>query len=54
MRPQSIPAGVEQIVVGRMALTAPAAQALVAGLNDFLTQQGMSPSQAIMGEATRQ
>lgn len=45
---------VERVVVARLALTGPAAQGLVAGLNDFLTQQGLSPSQAMVGDATRQ
>ena len=48
------PAVFERVVVGRMALTATAAQALVASLNDFLESQGLSPSRAMMGDATRQ
>lgn len=48
------PATFERVVVGRIALTVPSAQALVASLNDFLEQQGMSPSRALMGQSTRQ
>ena len=44
----------ERVVVGRVALTVPAAQAMVAGLNDFLEAQGLSPSRAMMGGSTRQ
>lgn len=48
------PPAVERIVVARLAMTGPAAQSLVAALNDFLTQQGLSPSRAMVGDATRQ
>lgn len=44
----------ERIVVGRIVLTVPAAQALVLGLNDFLTRHGLSPSDRAMAGATRQ
>ncbi len=47
-------ASFERVVVGRLAMTVPAAQALVASLNDFLEQQGLSPSRAMMGGSTRQ
>jgi hypothetical protein len=45
---------VERVVVGRIALTVHAAQRLVASLNDFLEEQGMSPSRAIAGGSTFQ
>ncbi len=48
------PPSVERVVVGRIALTAGAAQDLVAGLNQFLEQQELSPSKAIAGGATFQ
>lgn len=41
----------ERMVVGRLALTVPAAQMLVTALNGFLEQQGMSPSKAMAGGA---
>lgn len=41
----------ERMVVGRLALTVPAAQMLVTTLNSFLEQQGMSPSKAMAGGA---
>ena len=44
----------ERVVAGRVALTVPAAQALVLGLNDFLAQHGFSPSQVVAQGATRQ
>lgn len=44
----------ERVVVGRLALTIPAAQALVLGLNDYLAQHGVSPAQAATQGATRQ
>ncbi|MGU3392338.1 hypothetical protein [Sphingomonas sp. M1A8_2b] len=48
------PPSLERVVVGRIALTSVAAQALVAGLNQFLEQQGLSPSKAIASGATFQ
>ncbi len=48
------PATFERVVVGRVVLTAAAAQGLVASLNDFLEQQGLSPSDAVVGRSTRQ
>lgn len=45
---------IERIVVGRVALTTPAAQALVLGLNDYHSQHGVSPAQVAMQGATRQ
>lgn len=48
------PPAVERVVVGRIALTCGAAQDLVAGLNQFLEQQGLSPSKAIAAGATFQ
>ena len=48
------PPGIDRVVVGRIALTSSAAQDLVAGLNQFLEQQGLSPSKAIAGGATFQ
>jgi len=48
------PPTLERMVVGRLALTPHAAQALVAGLNQFLEQQGLSPTAAMVGGATRQ
>ncbi|MCP8891868.1 hypothetical protein [Sphingomonas faeni] len=48
------PAGIDRVVVGRIALTSSAAQDLVAGLNQFLEQQGLSPSKAIAAGATFQ
>ncbi|MGA1797800.1 hypothetical protein VH567_03365 [Sphingomonas sp. 4RDLI-65] len=48
------PPSVERVVVGRVALTIGAAQDLVAGLNQFLEQQGLSPSKAMASGATFQ
>ena len=48
------PPGIDRVVVGRIALTSSAAQDLVAGLNQFLEQQGLSPSKAIAAGATFQ
>lgn len=48
------PPSVDRVVVGRIALTSAAAQDLVAGLNQFLEQQGLSPSKALAGGATFQ
>jgi len=48
------PPSVDRVVVGRIALTSSAAQDLVAGLNQFLEQQGLSPSKAIAAGATFQ
>lgn len=48
------PPSVERIVVARVALTSAAAQDLVAGLNQFLEQQGLSPSKALAAGATFQ
>ncbi len=48
------PPSVERVIVGRIALTSGAAQDLVAGLNQFLEQQGLSPSKAIAAGATFQ
>ncbi|WP_244649819.1 hypothetical protein [Sphingomonas sp. CFBP 13706] len=45
---------VERVVVGRVALTSGAAQDLVAALNQFLEQQGLSPSKAIAAGSTFQ
>jgi hypothetical protein len=45
---------VERAVVGRVALSVPAAQLLVANLNNFLETQGMSPSRAMAAGATFQ
>lgn len=41
-------------IVGRVALTGAATQALVAGLNQFLEQQGLSPRKAMASGATFQ
>ncbi|PTQ63764.1 hypothetical protein C8J45_1047 [Sphingomonas sp. PP-CE-3G-477] len=48
------PPSVDRVVVGRVALTSGAAQDLVAGLNQFLEQQGLSPSKAMASGATFQ
>lgn len=48
------PPQLERVVVGRVTLTTAAAQSLVAQLNDFLERQGLSPSRAFAGGATRQ
>jgi hypothetical protein len=48
------PPSIDRVVVGRIALTNGAAQELVAGLNQFLEQQGLSPSAALAGGATFQ
>lgn len=48
------PPSLERVVVGRVALTSAAAQALVAGLNQFLEEQGLSPSKAMASGATFQ
>lgn len=48
------PGVLERMVVGRLALTVPAAQNLVAHLNVFLERQGLSPSRAVAGGATFQ
>ncbi|MEG3086999.1 hypothetical protein [Sphingomonas sp. PB4P5] len=48
------PPSIDRVVVGRIALTNGAAQELVAGLNQFLEQQGLSPSKALAGGATFQ
>ncbi|GAA0330991.1 hypothetical protein GCM10009087_46460 [Sphingomonas oligophenolica] len=44
----------ERVVVGRIAFTTGAALELVAGMNHFLEQQGLSPSRALAGGATFQ
>lgn len=44
----------ERVVVGRIVLPVSTAQALVAALNNFLEQQGLSPSEAIAAGATFQ
>jgi len=44
----------ERVVVGRLALTVPAAQMLVTALNGFLEQQGLSPSKAMANGAVFQ
>lgn len=50
-RPQP---ALERVVVGRVALTATAALELVTGLNQFLEQQGISPSKMLANGATFQ
>lgn len=50
-RPQP---ALERVVVGRVALTTTAALELVAGLNQFLEQQGISASKMLAGGATFQ
>jgi hypothetical protein len=50
----SQPPSLERVVVGRGALTGAAVQALVAGLNQFLGQQGFSPNKAMASGATFQ
>jgi hypothetical protein len=45
---------VERVVVGRVSMPMPVAQALVMTLNGFLEQQGFSPSKAAACEATFQ
>ncbi len=47
-------ANVERVVVGRVTMSVPVAQGLVAALNLFLEQQGFSPSRALAGDATFQ
>ncbi len=44
----------ERVVVGRVTLPIPVAQALVTTLNSFLEQQGCSPSQALAAGASFQ
>lgn len=48
------PANLERVVVGRLVLPIPAAQQLVASLNAFLEQQGLSPSKAMAAGASFQ
>ena len=48
------PPSVDRVVVGRIVLTSAAAQDLVAGLHQFLEQQGLSPSKAMAAGATFQ
>ncbi len=48
------PGPVNRVVVGRLVLTVPAAQALAVGLNAFLEEQGLSPSEAVKGGQTAQ
>jgi hypothetical protein len=43
------PGPVNRVVIARAALTVPAAQALVLGLNAFLEQNSLSPSEAMKG-----
>jgi len=50
-RPEPV---VERVVVGRLALTTAAAIELVSNLNDFLEQQGLSPSKMLADGATFQ
>lgn len=50
-RPQP---ALERVVVGRVALTTTAALELVTGLNQFLEQQGFSPSKVLADVATFQ
>ncbi|WP_010160625.1 hypothetical protein [Sphingomonas sp. PAMC 26617] len=50
-RPQP---ALERVVVGRVALTTTAALELVTGLNQFLEQQGISPSKMLAAGATFQ
>jgi hypothetical protein len=38
--------GLERVVVGRLALPVPAAQALLSGLYQFLSQHGINPLEA--------
>lgn len=45
---------VERVVVGRVALSRGAAQALSIGLNQFLEHQGLSPSKAMAAGSTFQ
>lgn len=45
---------VDRVIVGRVAFTPAAAQDLVGSLNQFLEQQGLSPSKAMAGGATFQ
>lgn len=45
---------IERVVVGRVALTTTAALELVTGLNQFLEQQGLSPSRMLADGATFQ
>ncbi|MES1973104.1 MAG: hypothetical protein V4472_11645 [Pseudomonadota bacterium] len=44
----------ERVVVGRLALTPQAAVSLVSGLNQFLEQQGLSPSRILANGSTFQ
>jgi hypothetical protein len=45
---------VERAIVGRIALTIPAAQQMVANLNAYLEHHGLSPTRAVSGAATFQ
>lgn len=47
-------ASFERVVVGRVTMGVSVAQGLVAALNLFLEQQGLSPSRALAGDATFQ
>jgi len=48
------PGSLSRVVVARLVLPLGGAQTLVTTLNDFLIQQGASPSDAIAGSALRQ
>jgi hypothetical protein len=48
------PAPINRVVVGRVALPIPAAQALALGLFNFLKKRGFDPTSALTGGETRQ
>lgn len=48
------PGPINRVVIGRVVLTMPAAQALAVGLNAFLEERGFSPSEALKGGRTSQ
>lgn len=48
------PAGINRVVMARLALPIPVAQMLVLGLNDYLAKNGLDPSSAVKGNDTAQ
>ncbi len=48
------PGPISRVVSARIVLPVAAAQGLVVGLNDFLAQMGVDPSDAVVGDKGRQ
>ena len=48
------PAGINRVVMARLAMPIPVAQMLVLGLNDYLAKHGLDPSAAVKGSDTAQ